>query len=117
MSDIQDKLNQILSNPDALKQVQSLGEQLGLTSQQPANSPPPKPKPDNPLSSISPDMLGAVTKLAPLMNSFRGDDDTTRLLHSLRPFLCAERQEKLDKAEKMLKMLRMLPLLKENGLF
>lgn len=117
MSDIQEKLNQILSNPEALKQVQSLGEQLGLTSQKPAEAPAPKPKPDNPFGGVSSDMLGAVTKLAPLMNSFKGDDDTTRLLHSLRPFLCNERREKLDKAEKMLKMLRMLPLLKDNGLF
>ena len=32
MSEIQDKINQILSNPEALKQVQSLGEQLGLAN-------------------------------------------------------------------------------------
>ena len=30
MADIQDKINEILSNPEALRQVQSLGEQLGL---------------------------------------------------------------------------------------
>ena len=42
MSEIQDKINQILSNPEALRQVQSLGEQLGLAN---ANPEPPKPKP------------------------------------------------------------------------
>ncbi len=29
MSEIQDQINRILSNPDALKQVQSLGETIG----------------------------------------------------------------------------------------
>ena len=33
MSDLQDKLNQILQNPEAMKQVQSLGAQLGLTGE------------------------------------------------------------------------------------
>ena len=40
MADIQDKINEILSNPEALRQVQSLGEQLGL-----AGNTPEKPKP------------------------------------------------------------------------
>lgn len=40
MADIQDKINEILSNPEALRQVQSLGEQLGL-----AGNAPEKPKP------------------------------------------------------------------------
>ena len=45
------------------------------------------------------------------------DDDTTRLLNSLRPFLSREKQEKLDRAEKMIKFIRIIPLLKDNGLF
>lgn len=43
MSDLQDKLNQILQNPEAMKQVQSLGAQLGLTGDK--NKPGQKPKP------------------------------------------------------------------------
>ncbi len=128
MPDIQDKLNQILSNPEALKQVQSLGEQLGLSANQKTNekakenastvtAPAPAPSLPQISNAFSPDMLNAVTRLAPLMNSFKGDDDTTRLLHSLRPFLSLERQTKLDKAEKMLKLIRLMPLLKDNGLF
>lgn len=117
MSDIQDKLNQILSNPEALKQVQSLGEQLGLNTSQISQPPAPPPPPKKPDLPINDDMLGAITKLAPLMNSLNnGDDDITRLLRSLRPFLGSERQAKLDKAEKMLKMLRLLPIIRENGI-
>ena len=57
MSEMQDALNQILSNPEAMKQVQSLGEQLGL------NKPAPKPEPKN-------EMLVAMQSLAPLMSQY-----------------------------------------------
>lgn len=113
MSEIQDKINQILSNPEALRQVQSLGEQLGLAN---ANAEPPKPKPVQP-EIPGDDILRTVTRLAPVMNSVKRDDDTTRLLNSLRPFLSREKQEKLDRAEKMIKFIRIIPLLKDNGLF
>lgn len=113
MSDIQDKINQILSNPEALRQVQSLGEQFGLGK---SNAPPPPQKPAMP-DFLNDDMLKTITKLAPVMQSAKGDDDTTRLLNSLRPFLSDEKQLKIDQAEKMLKLLKILPLLKNNGLF
>lgn len=117
MADIQDKINQILSNPEALKQVQSLGEQLGLT---PAAQPkPPAPEPvAMPQSNSIPnaEMLNALTKVAPLMNSMKKDDNATRLLHALRPFLSIDRQQKLDKAEKMLKIISIMPLLKDSNL-
>ncbi|MCQ2514840.1 MAG: hypothetical protein MJ089_07125 [Ruminococcus sp.] len=121
MSDIQEKLNQILSNPEALRQVQSLGEQLGLNT---SEQPPPQPqraKPEPPPTIYPPtmnnDMLKAMTRLAPLLNSSKGEDDITRLLHSLKPFLSYERQQKIDKAEKMIRLIRLMPLLRENGLF
>ncbi len=56
MSEMQDALNQILSNPEAMKQVQSLGEQLGL------NKPAPKPEPKN-------EMLGAMQVIPLLKDS------------------------------------------------
>ncbi len=110
MSEIQDKINQILSNPEALKQVQSLGEQLGLTKSEP---PKPQPKPD----FINDDMLKTITRLAPVMQSAKGEDDTTHLLNALRPFLSREKQQKLDQAEKMIKFIRIIPMLKESGMF
>lgn len=118
MSDIQDKINEILSNPEALKQVQSLGEQLGLNkASTPQLAPPPvveKPQQNNLPSS---DMMGMVTKLAPLLNSFKGEDDATRLLNSLKPFLSYERRQRLEKAEKMFKLIRVMPMLRDNGIF
>lgn len=114
MSDLQEQLNKILSNPEALRQVQSLGEQLGLSK----NEPPPKLQPQqNVYPQINNDMLKTISRLAPVMQSVKGEDDTTRLLNALRPFLSEEKCVKLDKAEKMIKMLKLIPLLKNNGLF
>ncbi len=62
-------------------------------------------------------MLGMMTKLAPLLGQLGREDDSTRLLRALRPLLGAERQKKLDEAVKILQMMRLLPLLKESGVF
>ena len=123
MSDIQDKINEILSNPEALRQVQSLGEQLGLGKASEPEAKKEAQKPD--LSTLSAlganamndDMMKSVAKILPMMNSVKGEDDTTRLLKALRPFLCEEKRIRLDKAEKMLKLIRIIPLLKGTGIF
>ena len=104
MSEMQDALNQILSNPEAMKQVQSLGEQLGL------NKPQPKPEPKN-------ELTGAIQSLAPLMSSYSSDDEVSRLLNALRPFLGEEKLRRLDQAQRLMKLIKVIPLLKDSGLF
>ena len=103
MSEIQDKINQILSNPEALRQVQSLGEQLGLSKPEP-----PKQPVQEKSDFLNDDMLRTFTRLAPMMKSVKNDDQTTRLLNALRPFLSPE---------KMIKFIKIIPMLKDNGLF
>ena len=102
MSEMQDAINQILSDPEAMKQVQSLGEQLGLSK--------PQPKPE-------PEGLGALTKLAPLMNNFSADDEVSRLLEALRPFLGEEKRRRLDQAARLMRLIKVIPLIKDSGLF
>ena len=116
MSDIQDKINRILSDPEALKQVQSLGAQLGLSGDNPVkqeSSPPPAP----PVSSTNGELMSALTKFAPMMSGFSEDDDVSRLLQALRPFLSAEKQQKLDRAQRLMKLVRIIPLIKDSGIF
>lgn len=62
-------------------------------------------------------MIGNITKLAPLFQKVQAEDDTTRLLRALRPLLGPERQQRLDQSIKMLQLMRMMPLLKDAGLF
>ena len=119
MADIQDKINEILSNPEALRLVQSLGEQLGLAGNAPEKPQPPEKKNELslPTDFMNDDIAKSLIKILPAVKSIGCEDDTTRLLNALRPFLSCEKQEKLDKAEKMLKLFKILPLLKDINIF
>ena len=119
MADIQDKINEILSNPEALRQVQSLSEQLGLAGNAPEKPQPPEKKNELslPTDFMNDDIAKSLIKILPAVKSIGCEDDTTRLLNALRPFLSCEKQEKLDKAEKMLKLFKILPLLKDINIF
>ncbi len=119
MADIQDKINEILSNPEALRQVQIHGEQLGLAGNAPEKPQPPEKKNELslPTDFMNDDIAKSLIKILPAVKSIGSEDNTTRLLNALRPFLSCEKQEKLDKAEKMLKLFKILPLLKDINIF
>ena len=119
MDDLASKINQIMSDPEKMKEIQNLGMMMGLNTDN-SPSPPKKPEPpkqSNPfgeLGGIDPSIIG---KLAPILTSVNREDDTTRLLDAMAPFLSAERLEKLDKIKKMLVIIRLLPNIKNLGLF
>lgn len=122
VDDLQQKISQILSDPNALEQVKSLGSMLGLAPSgnagtgQPAIPQPPK-KETVSNEMMPPDTIGTITKIMPILSSIKQEDESTRLLSALRPFLSAEKQKKLDEARKMLQLLRVLPMIKGSGLF
>lgn len=107
MSELQDTLNQIMNDPEAMRQVQSLGEQLGLSGA----AAPAQPKHEAPG-----EMVSALSKLAPLMRAPQ-NDETAALLNALRPFLSEEKQERLNHAQKLIGLMHIIPLLKDSGLF
>lgn len=76
-----------------------------------------QPKPQNQQTNpMSNEMMQTVLQIMPMLNSFQQEDDSTRLLTSLRPLLSRERQKKLDEAAKIMKVFRLLPLLKSKGI-
>lgn len=113
MSELQDALNKIMSDPEAMRQVQSLGEQLGLSGSAPA----PQPPPVQSVPGGNAEMMSALAKLAPLMSASAQNDETTALLNALRPFLSGEKLERLAHAEKLTRLIRLIPLLRDSGLF
>lgn len=116
MDNIQDKIAEIMADPQALSQVQSLGKMLGLGGEQSPPEPAPKPKPETNISGmLSPDMMGKIAGLMPLFQQINSEDNTTRLLTALRPFLSDEKCQKLDSAKKMLQFMKLMPLLKQSG--
>ena len=109
MDNIQDKIAQIMADPQALDQVQSLGKMLGLNTQQEKSTPKQE-------AQVPAEVMSKITQMMPLFQQINQEDDTTRLLRALRPFLSVERCRKLDSANKMLRMMKLIPLLKEGGL-
>ncbi len=112
MDNIQDKIAEIMADPEALKEVQNLGKMLGIGGDN--NSAPSVPDIS---PAVSDEALSSIAKIAPLLSQVNREDDTTRLLSALRPFLSEEKCRKLDSAKKMLGLMRLLPVLKSEGLF
>ena len=110
MSELQDTINQIMRDPEAMRQVQSLGEKLGLSGKPAPPAPPSAP-------SGNAEMMTALSKLAPLMNSAAPNDETTALLNALKPFLSGEKLQRLQSAGRLIRLVRMIPLLRESGMF
>ncbi|MBQ8539426.1 MAG: hypothetical protein IJ433_07220 [Ruminococcus sp.] len=118
MDDLQSKISQILSDPQALSELKGLGEQLGLSNASFLSQQEKQSANNNslfPSSGFSPDMLSMFSKIAPLMSDVSKEDDTQRLLNALRPFLSDDRKKKLDEANKLLKIMKLLPMVKELG--
>lgn len=118
MDDMSQKLMSLMNDPEIMSKIQGLS---GLLSQGEAKEEP-KQKPPEPLSKPSEpilpmDMMGTMMKIMPLLNSLKEEDETTRLLKALRPFLSDTRQKKLDEGIRLMRIMRLLPLLKGTDMF
>ena len=129
MAEFDEKLNQILSNPDAMAQIARLAQSLNADAPAPpdtvsspappspapsgntqspappdtASSPAP-PSPDN-SPDASPD-AGGVAQFLPLLRELGGDSDARRLLYALRPYLRPQKQEKVERALRFARLFR-----------
>ena len=111
MGEFEEKLNAILSNPDALAQVANLAQSLNLGGQEPPGGGGPIPA----LSGLSGlgDLLGQIDpkllqKLLPLAGELTGNggnDERLQLLYALRPFLKPERRDKVERAVKAARLI------------
>lgn len=141
MEDLSQQIQNILSDPQAMGQIQGLLRSLnsGSGSSEAAAPEPPTAAPAGPdlssllgalagsqpagnpsttaLAGLTPQTLSLVSRLGPLLSQGGQEDDATRLLRALRPLLGHARQKKVDEAIRILQMLRLLPLLKESGAF
>ena len=111
--DLSSKLSGILSDPEAMREVAALASQLGMDA--PGVHKEESPQPTAPQDS---DQTAAMlTGLMPLLGSLKQEDETTRLLEAMRPFLSEERQIKLDKAKRLIRVMKLMPMLKDLPLF
>ena len=125
MSGFEEKLNAILSDPNAMAQVMDLARSLNLEDGPPPpedGAPSPEPPPEGgqaaageaPLSGLG-DLLGQVDpqmlrRLLPLVGELKGggeQDQRLQLLTALRPFLKPERQEKVGRAVRAARLIHL----------
>ena len=115
MAEFDDKLNSILSNPDAMSPIMQLAQSLSGSGPEPPSPPPqPAPPPQQPappfsgggdlfssLSSLTGGMdPKLLTRLLPLVQELGGqrDSNARALLYALRPYLKEEKQNKVERA-------------------
>lgn len=120
MSELEEKLNSILSDPEAMAQVmnlaQSLSAQAGGTAQTDAPAPPAQDGGSDvsamlshAVSSLDPELL---RRLLPVLSQLNREESsqTAALLYALRPFL---REDRRGKVERAVQLARLIHLAKE----
>lgn len=119
MSELQDKLNSLLSDPAGMAQVVQLAQQLSSTMEPSAaptpqssaphpgpSSPPPSPNP--PPSTALPGGidLGTVSRFLPVLQALSSDQShSMQLLNALRPYLKEEKQGKVERAARLARLI------------
>lgn len=127
MSEFDDKLNALLSDPDRMAQIMQMAQSLsggsfsappsGQSPAQQQPSPPPAQPPQSAQSvPFSGDLLSSLTggldpklliKLMPLIQELSSDSSSSarNLLYALRPYLKAERQDRIERALQLARLL------------
>lgn len=131
MAEFEDKLNELLSNPDSMAQIMRLAQSLSGDSQDSGQEPPPQSPPQQqrqqapqdqhhqgPPPQSGADLLSSLTggidpkllmRLLPLVQELGGqrDSNARALLYALRPYLKPERQEKVERALQLARLIHL----------
>lgn len=110
MSELDEKLNALLSDPGKMAQVMQLAQQLSGTfgdgSSAAPLSPEPGPLQHPPASALDGVDLASVMRFLPLIQELNHpNQQATQLLNSLRPFLKKEKQEKIQRAVQLARII------------
>lgn len=120
MDDVSSRINDILGDPGSMEKIRNLAAMLGSSGSEQENSPPPEKEPEPArqepaVPGADAELMRTVMRLAPMLSHARQENDSTRLLRALRPFLGEKRRKKLDEALRLLQLARALPYLKGSG--
>ena len=119
MSEFDEKLNALMSDPDRMAQIMQMAQTLSgasTQSQPPPSSPPPPSPPPQASSASSGDLLSSLTggldpkllmRLLPVIQELSSDSNSSArtLLYALRPYLKQERQARVERALQLAKLL------------
>ena len=100
MAELEDKLQNILNNPQMMQQIMSMAQAMGSST---APS-----EPSGTHNDATPDIdLGLLQKISSLAGQSHIDSNQQSLLQALEPYLSRERIHKLEKAMRAAKIARM----------
>lgn len=98
MSEMEERLNSILSNPDMMNQIMSMAQSMGASQ---PSAPPPK---SDPLPGID---LNMLQKLSGIAQNSSVDKNQQTLLQALAPYLSRDRIGRLERAMRAAKMAKL----------
>ena len=99
MAELEDMLNQVLSDPEQMSKIAGLAQSLmGGMESSPADS-------HNSSLPIDPKMLGRIQKL--MGGSGDNKSSSEALLRAMQPYLSEKRRIKMDKALKLARMAKL----------
>ena len=109
MSEMEDKLNSVLGNPQMMQQIMAMAQSLGQTT---------TPQPESETISSSPQIdLAMIQKISGIAGQNAIDANQQALLQALNPYLSKTRVSKLEKAMRAAKMARIASgFLNQGGL-
>ena len=95
MSELEEKLSAVLSNPQLMQQIMSMAKAMGGPQSQPQPEPPKPPEPPAAVPGLDPKLLQGIAAL-----SRQGGIDSNQraLLKALSPYLSRDRVAKLERA-------------------
>ena len=109
MSELEDKLNSLLSDPAGMAQVVQLAQQLsGSMGSQPPPSPPPESPPNaGGVGSLLGGLdMQTIARFLPMLQALTADQShSTQLLNALKPYLKEEKQAKVERAARLARLI------------
>ena len=117
MSEFDEKLNALLSDPDRMAQIMQMAQSLtGASAHSQPQSPPPSPPSPQAAPTSGGDILSALTggldpkllmRLLPVIQELSSDSNSSArsLLYALRPYLKQERQARVERALQLAKLM------------
>lgn len=131
MDDMMNKIGEILSDPESLKQITELAQMFmsgkvsdenDADSDQTENK---EEKSDDKAESSSSENTDSIfsgfdfsklIKIQEIMGAVSGKDKNSELLLALKPHLSEEKQKKVDKAIKLMKIIAVWNIIKDSGM-
>ncbi len=101
MSEFDDKLNALLSDPNSMSQIMQLAQQLSGGEQNSPPAPSPSPTPASQMPAFGGNEMQLIQKFLPLLQSSQSNSSALQLLRALQPYLKPEKQGKIERAARL----------------